>query len=168
MSRDGVTVAKTIRVFFMSRTITTECRYTHGWAEDWKVEIRTELYFPFRPSVEFRTMCSEFFLWVMTHHRACIHTYTHRSALARQARKQPENTLATRHFAKHNTRTHTPICANTRRTLPLWAAGCLALAPDMAGRYFARLHFSILRKGHKTQTGEPQPSSIATERQAIC
>lgn len=52
----------------------------------------------------------------MTHHRACIHTYTHRSALARQARKQPENTLATRHFAKHNTRTHTHMRKHTQNS----------------------------------------------------
>lgn len=39
----------------------------------------------------------------------------------------------------NTTHSHTRICTNTRRTLPLWAAGCLALAPEMAGRYFARL-----------------------------
>lgn len=31
------------------------------------------------------------------------------------------------------------MCTNTHRTLPLWAAGRLALAPEKAGRYFARL-----------------------------
>lgn len=41
-------------------------------------------------------------------------------------------------------RSHRRICTNTRRTLPLWAAGRLALALEMAGRYFASLRF---RKG---------------------
>lgn len=68
----------------------------------------------------------------------------------RQPDTLPNTTLAHTHAHKH-----------THRTLPLWAAGRLALAPEKAGRYFARLRFSVLRKGTQTQAGEWQPNATA-------
>ena len=102
-----------------------------------------------------------------------VHTHTHahtgactqcwQSGLGNSLRtpRQPDT-------LPNTTLTHTHICTSTHRTLSLWAAGCLALAPEMAGRYFARVCFSILRKGTQTRAWQRQPSSTATETQAIC
>lgn len=93
----------------------------------------------------------------MTHRRAGAHTHTctHTSmhaVLAEWARKQPENTPATRHFAKHNTRTHTYAQAHTELSLcgrravsrwhQRWQEGIL---PGSASQFS--------EKGHKHEPG---------------
>ena len=93
------------------------------------------------------------------------HTSMH-VVLAERVRKQPENTPATRHFAKHCAHMH--ICAHTHTELSLCR---VALAPQTAGRFFffARVCFSILRKrkkkkrkqGTQTRAREQQPNSAA-------
>lgn len=73
----------------------------------------------------------------MTHRRAGAHTHTctHTSmhaVLAEWARKQPENTPATRHFAKHNTHTHTHMHKHTQNSL--FVGGGLSRAGTRDGR----------------------------------
>lgn len=162
-----------------------------NWAVDWEVEILkkkagkrgwwkdckrqrqgkkhcAQLYLSLGPSVEFRTVCSESFLWVMTHHRAgahtrthaCIHTNEHPGrAGSETAWEHPGNrTLCqTQHTRTHAyAQTHAELSLCGRRAVlrwhQRWQEGIL---PGFC--------FSILRKGTQTQAGERRPNSTATE-----
>lgn len=147
------------------------------WWKDCKRERQrkkccAELYLSLGPSVEFRTVCSESFLWVMTHHRAGAHRHTHtrthasmHAVLAERARKQPENTLATRHFAKHSTRTHKH---NRTQNSPFVGGGPSCTGTRNGRKVFCQGPLLNSQKGTQTQAREQQPTSTALRHEAIC
>lgn len=75
--------------------------------------------------------------------------------LAERAWKQPENTLATRHFAKHNTRAHTHKHKHTHTQNSPFVGGGLSRAGTRDGRkVFCQAPLLNSQKGTQTQAGE--------------
>lgn len=74
----------------------------------------------------------------------------------RQPDTLPNTTLTLTHYAV------------AHRTLPLWAERRLALAPETAGKYSARVCFSLLRKRHTNAGQGAAAKQHSTRTGAIC
>lgn len=103
---------------------------------------------------------------VRTH--AHTHAYTQTSILAERARKQPENTLATGHFAKHNTLAHTHMHKHTQNSP--FVGGGLSCAGTRDGRkVFCQASASQFSgKGHKHKPGSGGQTAQRLRHGAIC
>ena len=91
-----------------------------------------------------------------------LHTCTNASmhaALAERARKQPENTPATRHFAKHNTHTH--IMHNHTQNSPFVGSAPSCTGTRDGRKVFCQGLLLSSQKGTQSQAREQQPNSIA-------